>query len=124
MLVREPANFRDFFKILSHRTPSRYFEPGGLNRLASLVAEELPSVTLGIGEPRALAVYGSISGILQKLPVAGVFQPEQVYVAALFYIAWELVGSFELEGPEIMHAAPLPDVMKAVYEILGWMAAM
>jgi hypothetical protein len=66
------------------------------------VAAFYPGVVKLVGEPRALAVFGSISGILQKVPVGAKLSPMRAYIAACFYLGWELVGSYELTGPEAL----------------------
>ena len=119
----DASALKDFFKMSCGRAFSGRFDAGGLNCLASLLAEAWPDVLQEIGEPRALAIFGSLSGILQKMPVNGKFFPEDVYVSAMFLIAWELAGSYDIDGPKIIDRSLRADVLNVVYKILGWMAS-
>jgi hypothetical protein len=84
-------------------------------------------VAIEVGEARALAVYSSMSGILAKVPPWENFGDAtaiKIYVAALFYIGWELAGSVELPGgPSIIFTVQRAHLMSAVYRFLGYMSS-
>jgi len=105
---------------------SGHFEPGSVKLLAARVAKHWPVVVQELGEPRALAVYSSMSGILQKVPPCDTFGNAvysiEAYVAALLYVGWELAGSAESEGPSVMHTVPQARLMHCVYRFLGYIS--
>ena len=94
--------------------------------LAAEVARCFPEVVIEVGEARALAVYSSMSGILAKVPPWENFGDAtaiKIYVAALFYIGWELAGSVDiLGGPSIIFAVQRAHLMSAVYRFLRYMS--
>ena len=116
--VRSLRNFFDFATMLD--APRRY-NSGTLELVAARVALQFQSLVAEVGEPRALAVYSSISGILQKVPSQDVFLPTQAFVAALFYLGWELAGSWEGNEPAIIRSAPRQQVVDAVYTLMSYM---
>jgi len=98
---------------------------GSVKLLAAEVAKHWPAVLKDLGEPRALAVYSSMSGILQNVSARDTFGDEdriKTYVAALFYVAWELAGSAESNGPSVMRSAPKADVMRAAYRWIDYLS--
>jgi hypothetical protein len=125
LLVREKAvGTQNCF--LQFRTAT--FEPssfkyGSLKYLSALVAHHCSVEVAALGEPRALALYSTISGILQKLPADAMFTPAESFLAALFYIAWELAGTASAE-PVIIRSAPKKDVMACVFKLMNYMLAM
>jgi hypothetical protein len=114
-----------FFKFVT--TAPHNCEPGSLNLLAAEVARCFPEVVIEVGEARALAVYSSMSGILAKVPPCENFGDAtaiKIYVAALFYIGWELAGSVEVPGgPSIIFMVQRAHLMSAVYRFLGYMSS-
>lgn len=98
------------------------FKNGSLKYLSALVAYRYSVEVAALGEPRALALYSSISGILQQLPANAMFSPAESYLAALFYIAWELAGTASAE-PAIIRSAPQKDVMACVFNLMNYMLA-
>lgn len=114
---------KSFFKFGSARSSHGNFDIGSLEFVVALVAEAFPKVQSQIGEPRALSLYGAISGILQKMPPSQRYSPDFVFVSAFFYIGWELIGSWETQAPSIIMDSPKDAVLEKVYKILGWMAA-
>ena len=111
--VRSLRNFFDFATMLD--APRRY-NSGTLELVAARVALQFQSLVAEVGEPRALAVYSSISGILQKVPSQDVFLPPQA-----FYLGWELAGSWEGNEPAIIRSAPRQQVVDAVYTLMSYM---
>ena len=100
-------------------------EEGSVKLLAAEVAKHWPAVMKELGEPRALAVYSSMSGILQNVPSRDTFGDAdriKTYVAALFYVAWELAGSAESNGPSVMRSAPKANVMSAVFRWIDYLS--
>ena len=96
-------------------------ERGSLRLLAAEVGKHFPKIVVELGEPRALAVYSSMSGILAKVPPWDTFGDEagiKIHVAALFYIGWELAGSAERDGPSIISTVEKACRMRAVYRFL------
>lgn len=125
MLVREKTvGTQNCF--LHFRTAT--FEPSSFNNgtlkyLSALVAHHYSVEVAALGEPRALALYSTISGILQKLPADAMFTPAESFLAALFYIAWELAGTASAE-PAIIRSAPKKDVMACVFKLMNYMLAV
>ncbi len=115
-----------FFKFVTTATCNYYDEPGSLNLLAAEVARCFPEVVIEVGEPRALAVYSSMSGILAKVPPWENFGDAtaiKIHVAALFYIGLKLAGSVDiLDGPSIIVMVPIEHLMSAVHRFLGYMS--
>jgi hypothetical protein len=79
--------------------------PGNLACLSRAIAKYFPNAVKEMGEASALAVYGRISAILQKLPNDKTFEPNIAYVAALFQIAWELAGDGDFAAPKFEGAS-------------------
>ena len=99
-------------------------ERGSLRLLAAEVGKRFPKIVVELGEPRALAVYSSMSGILAKVPPSDTFGDAtgiKTHVAALFYIGWELAGSAERDGPSIIFTVEKACRMRAVYRFLNYM---
>jgi len=97
---------------------SGHFEPGSVKLLAARVAKHWQVVMQELGEPRALAVYSSMSGIFQKVPLRDTFGDAasiETYVAALFSVG-------ESEGPSVMHTVPQARLMHCVYRFLGYIS--
>lgn len=112
-----------FFNFRTASSEPSSVKHGSLQYLAALVAFRYSVEVRALGEPRALAIYSTISGILQKLPPTGVFLPAPAYLAALFYIAWELAGTASAAEPAVIAAAPMADVMACVFKVLNYMLA-
>ena len=114
------STLRNFFEFGSMTEPG---SEGTLQGMVARVASVYPKVCSEVGEPRALAVYSNISGILQKLPQHSLFLPSRVYVAALFYLAWEMAGSWDGDsvGPAIIRSAPQKDVVAGVCTLMNLM---
>ena len=98
------------------------FKTGTLKYLSALVAYRYSMEVAALGEPRALALYSIISGILQKLPADATFMPAESFLAALFYIAWELAGTASAE-PAVIRSAPRAVVMDCVFTLMNYMLA-
>lgn len=116
--VRSLRNFFDFATMLD---APRCYNSGTLELVAARVALQFQSLVAEVGEPRALAVYSSISGVLQKVSSQDAFLPTQAFVAALFYLGWELAGSWEGTEPAIIRSAPRQQVVDAVYTLMSYM---
>ena len=124
ILVPEVDNAHDlctFFDFATMRESPRHHKPGSLESVTARVAFHFQALVLEVGEPRAMAVYSSISGILQKVPSADIFLPTDAFVAALFYLGWELAGSWEGVEPAIIKSAPHQQVVDAVYAFMSYM---
>ena len=118
------SSLNNFFKFGSLRNDDpQALKEGTLQCVVARVALEFPKVCTEVGEPRALAVYGNISDIFQKLSPVSLFFPSQTYVAASFYLGWELAGSWasDSDGPAIIRSAPQKDVVAVVYMLMNLM---
>lgn len=118
------SSLKNFFKFCSlHDDGPQSLKEGTFERVVARVALEFPKVCTEVGEPRALAVYSAISGIFQKISPGSLFFPSRTYVAASFYLGWELAGSWDSDsdGPAIMRSAPQKDVVAGVYSLMNMM---
>ena len=122
---RYVSSLQSFFQFATAAAGHPGSEEGTVKLLAAEVAKHWPVVLKDLGEPRALAVYSSMSGILQKVSARDTFGDEgciKTYVAALFYVAWELAGSAESNGPSVMRSAPKADVMRAAFRWIDYLS--
>ena len=91
--------------------------PTGVNSLGLAVAAHYDTILGEKGEPRTLSVFSGISGILQKIPSGPTFSPQHLYVAACFYLGWELAGSWAQKEPTIIANANHSDVKRCALEL-------
>lgn len=107
------------------RTPSPddadFLVPTGVNSLGLAVASHYYTLLGEIGEPRTLSVFSNISGILQKIPSDTKFLPQGLYVAACFYLGWELAGSWLQKEPNIIASENPSDVKRCALELLNFL---
>ena len=118
------SSLNNFFKFGSmHNDDPQALKEGTFQRVVARVALEFPQVCTEVGEPRALAVYSNISGIFQKISPDSWFFPSRTYIAAIFYLGWELAGSWDSDsdGPAIIRSAPQKDVVAGVYTLINLM---
>ena len=112
-------HLRCFFKFRSQRDDPLLYVDGSLECLSAAVGSYFDKAVEEVGEPRALAMYSNISGILQKLPSGTVLLPSKNYVASLFYLGWELAGSWEQNSPSIITTGSQAEVLAGVYKLMN-----
>ena len=112
----DPGCLVNFFKFVG--TCGDDADGCGVCALASGLAAHYHEVVMEVGEPEALRIYGGISGNLQRLPPSATFSPLDLYIAAMFYIAF-------YDGPAAVRSAghQPEDVRRCAHEIFKRMDA-
>ena len=113
--------FRNCFRFRAINSPDDILAPMRVCHLGCAVAAHYEKMLQEIGEPRALAVFSNISGILQKVPSQATFSPLHLYVAACFYLGWELAGSWSQREPSVIASANNNDVKRCALELLSFL---
>jgi hypothetical protein len=121
LVAEDTGQLRDLFRFKAPVDEEVASTPCVRN-LALEVASHYSSLVHQVGEPCALAIFGAISGILQKVPPQLELRPLHTYVGACFYLGWELCGSWQYRVPVINTNASEQDVNKCAMRLLEIMA--
>ena len=111
-----------FFKFVGKADVDDFCSPPVVRDLGLQLASVYENVEDQIGEPRALALYSAMTGVLQSVPPRMPMSPLADWVAACFYLGWELAGSCQLQKPAIITGASDEDVKRCALQLMQLMS--
>ena len=117
-----PRRMRNLFKLNGKADTDDFSSPPSVRDLGFAISSLYENVADQIGEPRALALYSSMSGVLQSVPPQMSMSPLADWLAACFYLGWELAGSCQLEEPRIITGASEEDVKRCALRLMELMS--